>query len=59
MRGPGAGTAAEVQRTALWGDAFTEHGVIGKIFVAKKYLVTPSVSFQVTEYRNGSYIKMG
>ena len=28
---------------AQWGDAFTEHGVIGKIFVAKKYLVTPSV----------------
>ena len=25
------------------GDAFTEHGVIGKIFVAKNYLVTPSV----------------
>ena len=25
------------------GDAFTEHGVIGKIFVAIKYLVTPSV----------------
>ena len=28
---------------ALWRDAFTEHVVIGKIFVAKKYLVTPSV----------------
>ena len=30
---------------ALWGDAFTEHGVIGigKIFVVEKYLVTPSV----------------
>ena len=25
------------------GDAFTEHGVVEKIFVAKKYLVTPSV----------------
>ena len=25
------------------GDAFTEHVVVGKIFVAKKYLVTPSV----------------
>ena len=25
------------------GDAFTEHGVIGKIFVAKKIFVTPSV----------------
>ena len=28
--------------TALWGD-FTEHGVIGRIFIAKKYLVPPSV----------------
>ena len=28
---------------AMWGDAFIEHGVIGKIFVAKKYLITPSV----------------
>ena len=26
------------------GDAFTEHVVVGKIFVAKKYLVTPSPS---------------
>ena len=25
------------------GDAFTEHGVVGKIFVAKKIFVTPSV----------------
>ena len=31
------------------GDAFTEHGVVGKIFVAKKYLVTNSFSFQATE----------
>ena len=28
---------------ALWGNAFTEHGIIGKIFVAKKYFITPSV----------------
>ena len=34
------------------GDAFTVHRGIGKIFVAKKYLVTPSVS----SYRNGSYM---
>ena len=28
---------------ALWGNAFTEHMVKEKIFVAKRYLVTPSV----------------
>ena len=28
---------------AMWGDAFIEHGVIGKIFVAKKYFITPLV----------------
>ena len=32
-----------LQCTALWGNAFTEHVVIGNIFVAQKYLVTPSV----------------
>ena len=31
------------RHNAQWGDAFTEHGDIGKIFVVKKYLVTPSV----------------
>ena len=34
---------------ALWRDAFTEHVVIGKIFVGKKYLVTPSV-FKVQKW---------
>ena len=33
---------AAVSRNALWGDTFSEHGAIGKIFVAKKYLVTLS-----------------
>ena len=33
---------AAVSRNALWGDAFSEHGVIGKIFVN-------SFSFQATE----------
>ena len=28
---------------ALWGNAFTKHVVIGKIFFVKKYLITPSV----------------
>ena len=42
--------------SALWGDAFTELGVIGKIFVAKKYLVTPSV-FKLQKWF--IYIKMG
>ena len=36
------GLSFEAQQSTE-GDAFTEHGVVGKIFVAKKYLVTPSV----------------
>ena len=31
------------QYIALWGDTFTEHGFVGKIFVVKNYFVTPSV----------------
>ena len=29
--------------TAQWGNSFTKHGVIGKIFSVKKYLITSSV----------------
>ena len=31
------------QCNALWGNAFTKHVVIGKIFVSKKYFLTSSV----------------
>ena len=36
------GLSFEAQQSTE-GDAFTEHGVVGKIFVARKYLVTPLV----------------
>ena len=36
-------SVCSMQSHCTVGDAFTEHVVVGKIFVAKKYLVTPSV----------------
>ena len=41
--------------TAQWGNSFTKHGVIGKIFFVKKYLITSSV-FKLQNwflYQNG------